>query len=199
LYCAQGIWVFSGRPCTAHKLTVKFGSAALSLVRVLFPSVASHHSGPWIVYRTNKTQFWGEMFHSSVKFRHVMSLRQSKKSWSDTFLYIVFFFKIYFFFRTGVSVIASTLWSFSVFHRKRFLSGSSWFHSKNVGVFLQQPIVFHIKYSSMRLFKLLLCFAGSVACSLRIPVRRELPATGISFTRRPEKYHSVSSPPSSSE
>lgn len=113
VHCVQ---MSSAQSCTVHKLTVRITSPALSLGHCLFPSVPSHISGPWIIYRTNKTQFCAGTLRSFVKFRQVMSWRKSKKSWSDTSPEYSFWSCI--FCRTGISLVTSILLSLLVFHWK---------------------------------------------------------------------------------
>lgn len=73
-------------------------------------------------------QLLGKMFNSFKKFKYVMSLEQQRRS-AQTFPYI----NQHLFCRTRISLIASILLSFSVFHWKGFLWGSDCFQSKYTG------------------------------------------------------------------
>lgn len=77
-------------------------------------------------------QFLGKTFHSFKKFRYVMSLGQQRRS-AQTFPCINYSLWKHLFCWAGISLIASILLSFSVFHWQGFLWGSAWFQSKYGG------------------------------------------------------------------
>lgn len=90
--------------------------------------------------------------------------------------------------RTGISLIASMLLSFSVFHWKGFLWGSGWFQSKSTGplfcFFMNKHCVSHriCIFASVSVTAVLHRKRGPLACSSCTPSGRGLPAGWLHFT-----------------